>query len=151
MLALVFQVGRAHYALESRHVVEVLPLVDVTPVPRAPAAVAGVFSYHGSPVPAIDLSRLMTDRPARRWLSTRLVVVRYPRPAGDPRLLGLIAEHMTETERLDRFRFEPSGVTTAEAPYLGSVAVDDRGLVQAIDLALLLPPPVEDVLFNDAG
>jgi chemotaxis-related protein WspB len=149
MLMLRFQVGRAHYVLEICHVVEVLPFVDVTPIPRAPAAVAGVFSYHGSPVPAIDLSRLMTDQPASRRLSTRLALVRYPRRGADAHLLGLIAERMTEIEAWDQSAFSPPGVTSVEAPYLGPVAADARGLVQAINLAALLPPGVDEVLFNE--
>ena len=51
MLFLLFQIGQHRYALDSRRVAEVLPLVDIKEIPHAPAGVAGVFNYRGVPVP----------------------------------------------------------------------------------------------------
>lgn len=148
MLFLLFELGRDRYALDARQVAEVLPLVDITAVPQAPPAVAGVFNYRGAPVPVIDVSQLTLGRPSARRLSTRIVLVHYPDATGRSRLLGLIAERATQAVHRDESDFVASGVTTDGAPYLGPVATDARGLVQRLDASTLLPPSVRDVLFQ---
>jgi chemotaxis-related protein WspB len=147
MLFLLFQLGEDRYALDTGTIAEILPLVAITPIPHAPVGVAGIFNYRGAPVPAIDLSRLTLGRPAPARLNTRLVVVHYPDGRGETRLLGLIAERVTETVRRDHAEFVASGVTLDRAPYLGPVAADPRGLLQWIQVERLLPPSVRDVLF----
>ena len=47
MLFLVFQLGQDRYALDTGTVAEVLPLVEITPIPLAPAGMAGLFNYRG--------------------------------------------------------------------------------------------------------
>jgi len=110
--------------------------------------VAGLFNYRGAPVPALDLSLLTLGRPAPARLNTRLVVVHYPDHRGDTRLLGLIAEKVTETVRRDPAEFVVSGITLDRAPYLGPIATDARGLLQWIEVERLVPASVRDVLFT---
>jgi len=59
-----FRVARENYALESRHVLEVLPLVDLTPVPCTPAFVRGVVNVRGRITAVVDL-RTFFGLPAR--------------------------------------------------------------------------------------
>lgn len=55
---IVFSLAGAHHAVELHWVREVVTLGWVTPVPNAPAAVAGVCNYHGAIVPVVDLEVL---------------------------------------------------------------------------------------------
>jgi chemotaxis-related protein WspB len=148
MLFLQFQLGNDRYALDSRQVVEVLPLLGIKQIPQAPAGVAGAFNYRGKPVPVIDLSELALSCPARLRMSTRIIIVRYPDGMGTPHLLGLIAEKATETLRRDPADFTDTGVSTDGASYLGPVATAPDGLVQWIEVSKLLPSAVRDVLFK---
>ena len=148
MLFLIFELGRDRYALPASHIAEVLPVVRIKRVPHSPPGVIGVFDYHGTPVPAIDLSELTLGRPAVSRLSTRLIVVSYPDRSGETRLLGLIAERATDTERCDPNDFVASGISSGRAPYLGHVTTSSRGVVQRIDVETLLPDAVREVLFE---
>ncbi|HEY3146687.1 MAG TPA: hypothetical protein VGJ75_10065, partial [Dongiaceae bacterium] len=65
-------------------------------------------------------------------------------------ILGLIAEHATETVRLEPTDFLSVGVTVDEAPYLGPVAKDERGLIQWIEVKKLLPESVRGLLFRES-
>lgn len=150
MLLLLFDIDRERYALDTRHIVEVLPLVRLTQTPAGPAGVAGLLNFRGSPVPVVDLCSLMLGRPSRSRLSTRLVVIRYPDGSPNPPLLALIAEHITETVHRDEREFVSSGVATDEAPYLGRVATDPRGMVHLVDVTRLLPPALQEALFRTA-
>ena len=149
MLFLLFELGADRYALDALQIAEVLPLVAIKHIPQAPPAVSGVFNYRGAPVPVIDVSQLTLGRPAARRLSTRIVLVHYPcGDDGATHLLGLIVEKATQTERHAPADFVASGITSADAPYLGPVATDARGLLQWIDVQTLLPPAFRDMLFN---
>lgn len=148
MLFLLFQLGEDRYALEAGQVTEVLPLVSLKQIPQAPPAVAGVFDFRGQPVPVVDLSHMALGRPAHRRLSTRIILVHYSDAQGEPRLLGLIAERVTETIRRDPSDFVTTGVALDAAPYLGPVARDARGLIQRVEVAQLLTPAVRDLLFQ---
>ena len=149
MLFLLFQLGPDRFALDAAGIVEILPLVTMTPVPLAPPGVAGLFDYRGAAVPAIDLSALTLGRPAQRLLSTRIVLVRYP--GADGHLLGLVAERATATLRADPADFTASGIGNPATPYLGPVLADANGLVQRVDAAALLTPALREMLFSPAA
>jgi len=149
MLFLIFELGKDRYALDVRHVAEVLPLVVTKQIPMTPRAMCGLFNYRGTPVPLIDLSELVLGRPAARRLSTRIVLVRYPDRDGGTHLLGVIAERATQTASHEPSAFVASGITNGDAPYLGPVATDAHGLLQWIDVRSLLPPSLRDLLFTE--
>jgi chemotaxis-related protein WspB len=129
MLFLLFQIGPGRYAIEATRVVEVLPLMHVNHLPRAPAGMAGVLCYRGEPLPVMDLGLVVLNRPSEQKLSTRILVV----TCAGGRRLGLIAERANETLKRERGDFMNSGVVIDGAPYLGPVARDERGFVVWID------------------
>lgn len=148
MLFLLFQLGSDRYALNASQVAEVLPLVSLKQIPQTPPAVAGIFDFCGDPVPVIDLSQTALGRPAQHRLSTRIILVHYPDSHGEKRLLGLIAEKVTETMRREPSDFVATGVDNDAAPYLGLVATDARGVIQWVEVDQLLTPAVRDLLFK---
>jgi chemotaxis-related protein WspB len=132
MLFVLFHLGRERYALDTSHVVEVVPLLALKRFPQAPRGVAGVFIYRGRPVPALDLCELTLGRPAVEHLSTRILIVNHsPSPAPE-QLIGLIAERVTETIRREPGEFVDAGVKLAGAPFLGPVLKDDQGMIQLL-------------------
>ncbi|MDB6155772.1 MAG: cheW-like domain protein [Chthoniobacteraceae bacterium] len=149
MLFLLFHLGPDCYALEAGQVAEVVPFLSIKQIPLAAAGVAGMLNYRGDIVPVIDLSALTLGRPAAVRLSTRIILVNYPDSHGGTRLLGLIAEKVTETVRLERSDFADPGIANRAAPYLGAVATTARGMIQWIEAAKLLPESVRELLFQE--
>jgi chemotaxis-related protein WspB len=149
MLFLVFQLGTDRYAIEAEQVVEVLPLVKPKHIPRAPPGVAGVFDYHGAPVPLIDLAELALGKSSRKWMSTRIILVNYREKSGKVHLVGILAEHTTETMRRPKEDFKDAGVMVAESPYLGPVITEAAGIIQRIGIQNLLSESVGDYLFRE--
>jgi chemotaxis-related protein WspB len=147
MLFLLFQIGKDRYALEARQVIEVLPLVNFKRIPGAPPGVAGVFDYHGTPVPLIDLTELAMGTPSRAKMSTRIVLINYIERSGEKHRLGLIAEYVMETLQRAESDFVDSGVAAAVSPYLGSVTTEKGGIIQRIDVSQLLPKSIREQLF----
>ncbi|MEI6350405.1 MAG: chemotaxis protein CheW [Verrucomicrobiota bacterium] len=151
MIFLLFHIGTDRYAVEIRHVEQVLPQVKLKTIPQAAPGVAGVFNYHGAAVPVVDLNLMALGRPAQESLSTRLVVVHYPSADGTPKLLGMLAERATETARLEPKDFQATGVSSTGAPYLGPVINDGRGVIQWVEIGPLLSEEVRQCLWVQAG
>lgn len=149
MLFLVFQLEKDRYAIEAAQVVEVLPLVNVKSIPGALAGMAGVFDYHGKPVPVIDLAELALETPSRRWMSTRIVLVNYAEESGRTHVLGLLAEQATATLSRREEDFTDPGVASTENRWLGPVTIDPDGMVQRVEVRNLLPESVRNLLFRE--
>ncbi len=148
MLFLLFQMGSDRYALDVGQVAEVLPLVRLKRIVQAPPAVAGVCDFHGEPVPVVDLSQMALGRPACSRLSTRIILVHFAVGQGERRLLGLMAERVTQTIRRESTDFVATGVDVDVARYLGPVTCDASGQIQRIEVDQLLTPAVRELLFQ---
>src|SRR5258705_13319565 len=66
VLFLVFQPGAHRYAIDASQIAEVLPLVAINAIARAPEEVAGLFVYSGGPGAGICLSPPFEGGPAAR-------------------------------------------------------------------------------------
>ncbi len=134
MLILPFSIGDESYALDARQVVEVAPLVDLRPVPFGPEHLAGLCNYRGSAVLVFDLSKLLLGRSSARRLSTRILFVRITDGQGKERILGLLAEGVTEAVRT-----QARVLAGNEDGILGPVLDGEEGTVQIVDLDRLMP------------
>ncbi|MDE2058112.1 MAG: purine-binding chemotaxis protein CheW [candidate division NC10 bacterium] len=85
----VFDIEGQRYAVPLNNVERVLPMVEVSPLPQAPAVVLGVMNLHGQVIPVIDLRRRL-GLPLRDYgLTARLLMVRTSR-----RILALTADEV---------------------------------------------------------
>jgi chemotaxis-related protein WspB len=148
MMYLLFSIGNDRYALDSSHVAEVVPRVELWLVPRAPAYVAGMFRYRGQLVPVLDVCQLMLGQPCPVRLSTRILLVHLPGNDGTTPLLGLMVERVTDTLTSQDVTFVPSGISADEAPYLGDVATDEHGMIYRLRVEALLPAPMRVALLS---
>ena len=153
MLLLTFTAGGERYALDVAGVIELVPRVGLRAIPHAPAFLAGLLGYRGEVVPVIDLSLLLGSSPSADRLSTRIILVKSTpggqnqgeaarrtetKPGrGDVRLLGLIAEQVSDLVEVGPDQVVPAPVHLPQAPYLDSVARIDRGFVPLIAVAFL--------------
>lgn len=75
----VFDLERQRYALHLSVVERVLPMVAVSPLPKAPAIALGVINLRGAVLPVLDLRRRLA-LPAREYgVTAHLVVARTSR------------------------------------------------------------------------
>jgi chemotaxis-related protein WspB len=151
MMYILFSIGHDRYALDTSHVVEVVPRVELWQIPKAPAYVAGVFRYRGQLVPLLDLRQLMLGQPCPVRLSTRILLVHHPDNDGTSHILGLMVERVTDTRTSHDVTFAPSGITADDAPYLGDVATDEHGIIHCLRVESLLPAPMRVALLSQPG
>ncbi|OLT59824.1 chemotaxis protein CheW [Moorena bouillonii] len=138
MLMLIFYVGNDLYALDSSQVVEVIPRVNLRKIHQAPDYVAGLFNYRGAIVPVIDLCHLIQGTPSCSHLSTRIIMVNYIAKKNTHYCIGLMSERITETLNKPDTEWVDAGVKINDAPYLGEMIMDEKGMIQRIRLEYLL-------------
>jgi chemotaxis-related protein WspB len=128
MLLTLFSIGGARYALNAVQIVEILPCVEVRPIPRATPAVTGIVNYRGATALVIDLNQLAGQPPAPALLSTRLLIVRHAQTD-----LGLLATRVTETLRVDPKQFIPHR-TPSQPAWLGPLFPHGQSFIQRLEI-----------------
>jgi len=147
MQLLAFTVAGQDYAIESRRVVEVLPLVPARPLPLAPDYVRGVFTYRGRFVPLVDLGLRLAAGPLHERLSTRVIVADLAPPGGEPRLLGIAAENVISICSTDEADSSFPSLEMPAAPFLGRILRIGGRTLQVISVEHILPADVSAGLF----
>jgi chemotaxis-related protein WspB len=132
MLFLLIQTGDQTYAIDIHDVIEVLPVVNWRKLPHSAEGILGIINYHGKPVPVVDLTEVIEGRTSRQTMSTRIVVVNYADSEAS-RPLALLTERILETMRIEDLR---------------NVATTEKGIIQRINIAEMLPSPVRDQLLR---
>jgi purine-binding chemotaxis protein CheW len=138
-----FRLARERYAIESRHVQEVYPLRELTPLPGTPAFLLGLVNVRGRILPVFDLRRLFELPDQGLTDLHRVVLVR-----GNDLELGLLADVVTGVRRIARASLQPSlpTLTGIRAQYL--LGVSDEHLV-VLDLDRILADP--KIIIHDAA
>jgi purine-binding chemotaxis protein CheW len=119
------RLGAEHYALGLGHVLEVVELGEITPVPGSGAALLGLRNLRGEILPALDLCMLLgiTGDSERR----RLVVV-----ADGARRAGLAVDDVIDFSRL------PEATATVGSPLVRGGVLVEGALVGVVDVSAVL-------------
>jgi chemotaxis-related protein WspB len=147
MLFLQFYINEFRYVLPTKNVVEIVPGIKLTDLPKMPPYVAGLMNYRGNSVPVIDLCFLFLDRKCENKLSTRMILMKINGAGGRERIIGFFVEKATETIKVDETLFKDSGIRHSEAPCLGPVMTDAGGLITLITPQNIFSQIDESILY----
>ena len=151
MQLLTFTVAGQEYAIESRRVVEVLPLVPARPIPHTPDYIRGIFTYRGRLVPLVDLGRRLAGRPLAERLSTRVIVVEVAGPGPTAGRLGLVAENVIAICSSTDAETSLPSLDLPDAPFLGRIHRIRGRTIHVVEIDRLLPPAIAAGLFPDTA
>jgi len=129
---LVFRLNYHDYALSIGDVVEVLRMVALTPVPEAPAWLAGIVNFRGRAIPVIDLRQRLGLPAEMPGLSTPIIVTR-----ATGRQVGLIADSVSEVLALPADALEPPDALAGPGRAVTGLAHAGERLVLILDLPRL--------------
>ena len=134
----IFKLAEGSFGLDIRFVREINRLMEVTPIPTAPAYVEGIMNLRGAVVPVVSLGLRFGLEKSETTKDSRIVVIE-----SNHNLLGLVVDEVSEVLRLPS-----SDVESADNMATGGVNVDFIEGVGKVDgrLILLLAP---DKLFSD--
>ena len=131
----VFTIDDGYYAVDLRHIREVLPIESITPIPGMPPVVIGMTNVRGSVVPIVDLRLLLGLRP--RQLPPFAVVLRH-----EGYELAVLVDRSPEimTVRPDQFELSqsPSQDSAAGRHIVnGTLRINDA-VIHILDVAQLV-------------
>lgn len=148
---LVFFIGKENFAINTQDVIEILPLVNFTQIPRTEKYVAGMMNFRGIMTPVIDLCMLVNQQSFQEKVCSRIILIRNPYST-EFNYTGLIAEKVTNTLNLETDDFISHKLIKNKTRYLGKIAQIGSDEIQIIDLEKLLPDEVNNqVLTSNTG
>jgi purine-binding chemotaxis protein CheW len=130
-----FRVGSERYALEIRHVQDVHPLRDLTPLPCTPPFVLGIVNVRGRILPVLDLKKFF-ELPEQGLTDLhRIILVQ-----GNDLDFGLLADVIVGVHSVPTGGLQPAlpTFTGIRADYLKGIG--EGGLV-VLDLDRILSDP----------
>jgi len=139
MLLLLFEIGNERYALDAKHIVEIVPLVKLKKIPGTPDYIAGLMNYRGEGIPVIDLNQREVSAPFEDAFSTRIIIIKYPVNVKSSIPLALIANNVTETVQTALTKPPPTGVLMIKSLYAGKIIPETNGMIQWFDIKKMLP------------
>ncbi len=130
-----FRLAQERYAVETRHVREVCPLKDLTPLPCTPPFVLGVVNVRGCILPVLDL-KIFFELPETGLTDLHCIILVRARDLE----FGLLADVVVGVRSVPVENLQPSlpTLTGIRSDYLKGVT--DECLV-VLDLARLLADP----------
>lgn len=132
---LVFSLAGERYGIETAHVLEVVPLRGLTPVPSTPSWILGVVNHRGRILPVLDLRRLFELAGQGIPEGSRIVAVE-----GGGMTFGIFADGVTGIIRLGADEVVPPPVSLAgdRRAFIRGVTA---GMVGVLDLESLARDP----------
>ena len=141
MLLLLFETSEGRYALDTQHIIEIIPLVKTKRIPAAPGYVSGMINYHGVPVPIFDLCALEGGESCRSFYSTRIMLIRYPLD-NEQHTVGVIAEGVTDVIKCNEEDIRSTGILLSNASGLQSGDPGQEEIVQLFDVVRMIPEDI---------
>lgn len=130
-----FRLAKECYALETRHVSEVLPLIELTPLPCTPPFVRGIVNVRGRILPVLDIKQFF-DLPDQGLTDLHCIIL----VQGNDLEFGLLADVIVGVRTLaaDSLQPAPPTLTGIRAEYLKGVSAER---LVVLDLERLLADP----------
>jgi len=130
-----FRLARERYAVEIRHVREVHPFVELTPLPCTPAFVVGLVSVRGRMIPVFDLKKLL-GLPGQGITDLHQIIL-----VGNHELeLGLLADLVDSINSIPVAELQP-GLSTLAGPGADYCKGVTAASVVVLDVARILADP----------
>ena len=130
-----FHLGNEEYGVDIAQVQEIIRMVEITHVPRAPHFMEGVINLRGQLIPIIDLRTRFSMPRAETTKSTRIVVTEI----GSKRV-GIVVDSVSEVLNipLEQVEDAPDMIAGVGTEYIQGVGkVGDR-LIILLDLTMVI-------------
>ena len=137
---LTFQLAGEDYGLEILKVREIIGLLQITPIPRAPDFIRGVINLRGRVIPVVDL-RVKFGMPATAATDQTEVIVLQVTLDGRTLTMGILVDQVLEVLNIEATAIEPPpdlGRTSASGDFILGVGKTAHRVVFLLDIARAL-------------
>jgi purine-binding chemotaxis protein CheW len=135
-----FQLAGEDYGLEIVKVREIIGLLDITPIPRAPKFIRGVINLRGRVIPVVDL-RVKFGMDATATTDQTVVIVLQVTLDGRTLTMGVLVDRVLEVLNIEAAAIEPPpdlGRSSAGDDFILGVGKTAHRVVFLLDIAKVL-------------
>jgi purine-binding chemotaxis protein CheW len=140
-----FQIGGTNYALDIHLAREIVEMMPITPVPRAPPHIAGIINLRGEITNILNLNHLLGLNLGNIDAENRKIIVLVPESAGNSNI-GMIVDDVKSVLQVDEAKIDQMDTSMSKEAYVkGIIKVNDsdsskgeENLVIWIDIAKIL-------------
>ena len=131
-----FNIAEEEFGVDILSVQEIIRLMQITVVPRAPACIEGVINLRGKVIPVIDMRKRFNLPAIERDSHTRIIVMEF----GASKIVGFLVDAVSEVLRVPANTVDaaPAVVSGVGAEYIKGVGKLDDRLLILLDLDRLL-------------
>lgn len=135
MQLVTFSIGEEEFGVDILKVQEIIRMMEITKVPRAPEFVEGVINLRGKVIPIIDLRRRFGMAARDHDKHTRIIVIEI-----NNMIVGFVVDSVSEVLRIPAGTVEPPPpvVSGLESEYISGVGKLTDRLLILLDLDRLL-------------
>ena len=143
MQLVTFSIGEEEFGVDILKVQEIIRMMEITKVPRAPEFVEGVINLRGKVIPIIDLRRRFGLLARGHDKNTRIIVIEI-----NAMIVGFVVDSVSEVLRIPSSTVEPPPpvVSGMESEYISGVGKLEDRLLILLDLDRLLSHEEKDNL-----
>jgi purine-binding chemotaxis protein CheW len=138
-----FKVAEEEFGVDILKVQEIIRMLEITKVPKAPPFVEGVINLRGKVIPIIDLRQRFGKQSKPRDHNTRIIVFEIRNM-----IVGFVVDSVSEVLRIktDTVEQAPPVVAGVESEYIKGIGKLDNRLLILLDLNKLLSSHEEQLL-----
>lgn len=138
-----FHIGEEEFGVEILKVQEIIRMIGITRVPKAPAFVEGVINLRGKVIPIIDLRKRFGMAAQEHDKHTRIIVIEIKNV-----IVGFVVDSVSEVLRIPSSTVEPPPaiISGIESEYISGVGKLADRLLILLDLDRLLKQSEQNML-----
>lgn len=130
---LTFYLGTEEFGLEVNKVREIVRLVEITSVPKAPFFVEGIIDLRGEVIPVISLRKMFARGEEKYTLHTQIIITEIHK-----RTIGLVTDLTAKIIILDKEKIKPPAETIPLHNFLFGIAELEEHLLLLLSLDKIL-------------
>lgn len=146
-----FQIGGTNYALDIHLAREIVEMMPITPVPRAPPHIAGIINLRGEITNILNLTHLLGLNPESGDMENRKIIVIVPEAAGNSNV-GMIVDDVKSVLQVDETKIDQMDSSMSKEAYVKGIIKlkdsdenrDEENLVIWIDIGKILGDVLTD-------
>lgn len=130
-----FRIGDEEFGVDILAVQEIIRLMQITPVPRAPADIDGVINLRGKVIPVVNMRSRFSLPAQESTPQTRIVVMEF-----EQKIVGFLVDAVSEVLRIPVTTVEdpPPVVEGIGSEYIRGIGKLDERLLILLDLDSLM-------------
>jgi len=115
-----FEIGGTNYALDIHLAREIVEMMPITPVPRAPPHIAGIINLRGEITNILNLNYLMGLHSDNEDVSNRKIIVLVPETAGNSNV-GMIVDDVKSVLQVDEIKIDQMDSSMSKKAYVKGI------------------------------